>query len=107
MPRTLLLCTLVVAGVLGASSASAQSFRCSTQIIREGMTAVEIEHLCGAPDARRVVEEPVMARNRNGSSYQVGVTTVEYWTYDRGPGRFPYELTIEGGTAKKIEMLRR
>jgi hypothetical protein len=101
-PTTLL--TALAGGLLTLSGAAAESFRCGTNLIREGMTAAEIEAKCGAPDAREVVEEPILARNARGGTFQVGVTTIERWTYDRGAGRFEAHLTIEDGVAKTIEL---
>jgi hypothetical protein len=48
-----------------------------------------------------------MARGANGSAFQVGTTTTEYWTYDFGPRMFPAYLTIQEGQTKKIELLPR
>jgi len=92
---------------MASSSVLADSFRCGTYLIREGMPAPEVMEKCGAPTSREVVEEPVMARRANGSAFQVGVTTIEYWTYNLGARVFPARLTIEEGVATKIELLHR
>lgn len=71
------------------------------------MPASEITEKCGVPDSNEKIEVPIRARRPNGSTYQVGVSVMEYWTYDRGPTHFPVLVTIEEGTAKGIELLSR
>ncbi|HEY5566159.1 MAG TPA: DUF2845 domain-containing protein [Gammaproteobacteria bacterium] len=92
---------------MASTSAWADSFRCGTYLIREGMLASEVMEKCGAPTSKEVIEEPVMARRANGSAFQVGVTTIEYWNYNLGPRVFPARLRIEEGVATKIELLHR
>jgi hypothetical protein len=91
----------------GLSPALAESFRCGSYIISEGMRASEVVQKCGEPQHRETVEAPVMARGANGAAFQVGTTTTEYWTYDFGPRMFPAYLTIQEGQTKKIELLSR
>lgn len=93
--------------VLGTPPALAASFRCGQDLIREGMSASDIREKCGEPDSVETVTEPVMSRTRDGLAYQVGVTTTDYWRYDRGSRRFPVRLTIKEGIAEKIELLSR
>jgi Protein of unknown function (DUF2845) len=97
-----LMCLLLVSPCL-----LADSFRCGTNLIREGMPAAEVMEKCGGPDSVEAVSEPIMARRPNGSTYQVGIATTEYWTYDRGSGRFPARLTIKEGAVSEIELLSR
>ena len=90
-----------------ASNALADSFRCGPHLIREGMQAAEITDKCGEPGTVTTIQEPIMARRQNGSAFQVGVATVELWTYDRGSRAFPARVRIEEGRAKTIELMRR
>ena len=46
-----------------------------------------------------------MATRPDGSRFQVGVTKIEYWNYDRGSRRFLARLTIKEGLVTKIELL--
>jgi hypothetical protein len=48
-----------------------------------------------------------MATRPNGTQFRIGVKVIEYWTYDRGNGRFPVSIRIEDGSAKTIEFLPR
>ncbi len=100
-------CVAVLCAALSPSSLLADAFRCGTHLAREGMLAAEIREDCGEPDSVEIVSEPVMARRPNGSAFQVGVTTTEYWIYDRGSRRFPARLTIREGIVEKIELLRK
>jgi hypothetical protein len=102
---------IVLGSAIGLSFASspllADSFRCGTALIREGMPASEIRKKCGDPNSVETVTEPVIARRPDGSTFQTGVTTKDYWGYDRGPRRFPARVTIEDGVAVEIELLSR
>lgn len=89
------------------SGAWAESFRCGTHLIQEGMPAAEIAAKCGEPASKETVREPIMARRPNGSAFRVGETVTEHWIYDRGPGRFPVHIEIEEARAKKITRLPR
>jgi Protein of unknown function (DUF2845) len=97
--------SIVVA--LSCGDVLADSFRCGTYVIREGLPLAEIVAKCGQPESVETVEEPIMARQPDGSLLQVGTTTREYWTYDRGSGKFPARLTVKGQIATEIELLSR
>ncbi len=85
----------------------ADSFRCGTYLIREGILAADVIARCGEPTSVSSVTEPVLARRSDGTTYQVGTTTKEFWIYDRGSRLFPVRLTIEKGVAEIIELLSR
>lgn len=85
----------------------ADSFRCGAHLIREAMPIAEIQTKCGMPAAVDAVTEPIMAHRADGSPYQVGVTTTEYWLYDRGPNRLRARVTVKAGIAEKIDLLSR
>ena len=108
MMRAKLSSTLCVTAIwLAAAPIHAQpdAFWCGTHLIREGMRAEQIVERCGQPDTVEVLEEPIMARRQNGSRFQVGVKTTEFWTYDRGTVRFPARVTIEEGVATEVALL--
>jgi len=89
----------------GPIHAQPDAFWCGTHLIRDGMRAEQIAQRCGQPDTVEVLEEPIMAQRQNGSRFQAGVKTIEFWTYDRGTGKFPARLTIEEGVATKVALL--
>ena len=99
----------VTASVLLSQPAAAQpdAFWCGSRLIRERMAAADIVSRCGEPDATRIVEEPIYGTGRGGGRVKVGVRITEYWTYDRGTGRFPARVMIRDGVAEQIELLRR
>lgn len=86
-----------------AAPASADTLRCGSSLISEGAHVSYVLAKCGAPDSRREISEPIMARRPNGTVYQVGVTVQEIWRYERAPGKFPAVMTFEGGVLKKLE----
>jgi hypothetical protein len=90
-----------------SSAAQADSFYCGNQIVSEGMTAGAIEERCGKPQRVERVEEPAFARRANGSTYRVGTSVYELWTYERAQGQFPARIKIEDGKAKKIALVTR
>ena len=98
----------VAASILLSQPAAAQpdAFWCGSRLIRERMAAADIVSRCGEPDATRVVEEPIYGTGRGGRRVKVGVRITEYWTYDRGTGRFPARVMIRDGVAEQIELLR-
>lgn len=102
---------LIVVALLAAAAparvALADTFRCGNYIIAEGLTAAEIESRCGKPQHVERIEEPVLARRANGSTYRVGTAVHETWTYERESGQFPARIRIEDGKAKKIELVTR
>lgn len=98
---------VLIGCALWGSTTHADSIRCGGALIQEGMASAEVTEKCGQPTTVEVVEEPIMARRPNGSTYPVGVVTREYWSYDRGPQLFPVRVTIEEGVATKIELLSR
>lgn len=103
------LAAVITTSSLAVSSALAQpdAFWCGSRLIRERMAAADIVARCGEPDATRVVEEPIYGTGAGGRRVKVGVRVTEYWTYDRGTGRFPARVTVREGIAEQIELLRR
>ncbi len=99
-PRVLLAVAVVFAPV---TPARADTLRCGSSLISVGAVAEYVLEKCGAPDSRTEVSEPIMARRRDGSAYQVGTTRQEIWRYQRAPGKFPAVLTFEDGVLKKLE----
>jgi hypothetical protein len=103
--------TVWVAALLSLTSAPSgaqpDAFWCGSRLIREGMAAADVITRCGEPDTRRVIEEPVYGSGAGGRRVRVGVSITEYWTYDRGTGRFPARVTVREGVAEQIELLRR
>lgn len=98
---------LTAAAVTLALPAQADTFRCRTKLITEGDTAGKVLEHCGEPSSKQVVTEPVRAANASGGSYLTGATwTYEIWRYQRGSGKFPALLRIEGGVVRKIEYER-
>lgn len=99
------LCATAIWLAAGPIHAQPDAFWCGTHLIRDGMRAEQIAQRCGQPDTVEVLEEPIMAQRQNGSRFQAGVKTIEFWTYDRGTGKFPARLTIEEGVATKVALL--
>lgn len=99
--------SLVLALALGiAPSARADTLRCKGKLISIGATKGEVLAKCGEPAFAENIEEPVRARRPNGTTYVVGTTSKDIWTYKRAPGQFLAVLTFEGSTLRSIEYLR-
>jgi hypothetical protein len=105
MKRRFLAMLVLVLLAIGSSSVMADSFRCGTYIIREGMPSAEIKEKCGDPDLVKTSTEPIFSRLKNGATVQTGVTTTDYWFYDRGPNQFVARVTIRESQAEEIEVL--
>lgn len=102
--RNTLLPLAIVAFTLVAPS-RADSFRCGSNVIHEGMSTVAVRKRCGEPQHIERVQEHITGRRGNATGYDVGVALRELWTYDLGRGRFPARLTIEEGVAVRVELL--
>jgi hypothetical protein len=103
MTRIISLAALL-AGLLLAGSAAAETFRCGSWIASPDMTVEELLDKCGEPTTRTVDQVDVHGPNANGAgNSKRGTVTVEKWTYDRGSGSFDMVVTIEDGVIKGIE----
>jgi Protein of unknown function (DUF2845) len=100
--------SLVFAALLAFSMqpASADTLRCKGKLIDVGSTKGEVLAKCGEPSFVENVEEPVRVRRPNGTTYVVGTTNKEIWTYKRAPGKFPAVLTFDGSTLKSIDFIK-
>jgi hypothetical protein len=63
---------------MASTPARADSFRCGTALIQEGMSSAEI---------------------------LVGITTTHYWYYERAQGQFVARVALREAIAKEIELL--
>lgn len=102
---------LVLLGFLFAAPASANTMRCGTKIISEGITRSEVAAKCGEPDEvitmRSVFRRPVMWTN--GRPYFIGENyieiPVESWIYNLGPNKLMRKVVFEAGYVVEIETL--
>jgi hypothetical protein len=100
---TLVLAVVALASLPFAASAD-ETFRCGKWIVSSSLSTTELTAKCGRPTARASETHDVMSRNRNnGLLVKTGETTVETWTYDRGPGAAPMVVTIVDGRIKSID----
>ena len=102
--------TWLLAALLLAGPAAADSFRCGNKLVTDGDSADKVRALCGEPtDIKRNVtlQRPVIWRD--GRPYYVSEdmveVTVEYWTYNLGPNKLMRRLRIDGGIVTEIETL--
>jgi hypothetical protein len=98
----------ILAAFLLPLTASAETFRCGQWIINEETTLSELTHKCGQPTTHESRTEDVRAPNQyTGGMVKVGETTIETWTYDRGPQAAAMVVTIVDGRIKSIERLKK
>ncbi len=81
--------------------------RCSGALILPGMTPGEVLEKCGKPAWREFNSAPVRARGLYGTTHIAGLSSVEYWTYERAPGQFAVRLRFEAGRLETIRLLYR
>ena len=91
------------AALLVAGPAAAETFRCGQYIASPDMTVDELLEKCGEPTHKTSEVVDVYARGSGGGRTKTGTTTVEHWTYDRGPGSFAMVVTIEDGEITSME----
>ena len=93
-----------LAAVLAVSTAGADSFRCGQRIVTDDMPVQELLEACGEPTGRTVEVVDVYGPNVHGAgNVKRGTSTIEKWTYDRGPQSFDMVVTIVDGAIKSIE----
>ena len=98
-------------GLLVASTAVADGFRCGTRVITEGATRSEVASKCGEPtdvvNERSIFRRPVVWGY--GRPMYVGEDAieipVEIWTYNLGPNKLMRRIRFEGGVVTLIETL--
>jgi hypothetical protein len=89
-------------------AASAETFRCGKWVIDEETTLSELTQKCGPPTSHESRVEDVRQRDQyTGGMMKVGETTIETWTYDRGPQALVMVVTIVDGRIKSIERLKK
>jgi hypothetical protein len=64
-----------------------------------------MEEKCGQPDVVKTLEEPIIVRRPDGSTFSNGVTITHYWYYERGRNEFVARVTIREAIVEEIELL--
>jgi len=96
--------SLLVAALLAVPGfAIAESFRCGQWIASPDMTVAELLAKCGAPTRKTSETVDVYARSAAGGRNKTGTSTIEKWTYERGPQSFDMVVTVVDGEIKSIE----
>ena len=94
----------VLALMLGAMPAGADSFRCGQRIATAEMSVQELLAACGEPSNRSVEVVDISGPNVHGAgNVKRGTSTIEKWTYDRGSQSFDMVVTIVDGVIKGID----
>jgi len=102
---------IVLAGLLATTSAWAETMRCGTKLVVEGVTRAEVAAKCGEPDEvvtqRSVFHRPVIWTH--GRPYFIGEDfieiPVETWIYNLGPNKLMRSIRFEGGFVVDIDTL--
>jgi hypothetical protein len=97
--------------MLTTPAAFADTMRCGTKIVIEGVTRSEVAAKCGEPDEvvtmRSVFRRPVIWTS--GRPYFIGEdyieVPVEAWVYNFGPNKLMRRVRFEGGIVTEIETL--
>ncbi len=101
------LAAAVLAAVALAAPARAESIRCDGGLVSVGDTKLDLLAKCGAPalvDPMTQERGAVRGSPTDSVAYTRRiVSTVEIWSYDFGPQRFTYLVTLEGGRVIGIE----
>jgi hypothetical protein len=104
--------TCLLAGLLPAGPAAADSLRCGTHLVTDGDSADKVQALCGPPTGvtrTEILRRPVYWHY--GRPYYLSLdplpVSVEFWTYNLGPGKLMRRLRLEDGLVVEIETLGR
>ena len=100
----------LLAALLLAGPAVADSFRCGNKLITDGDSADKLIARCGEPTG--VTLTTILGRPvgwRFGSPYYLSndlvEVAVEYWTYNQGPNKLMRRLRLEDGIVTEVETL--
>jgi len=78
--------------------------RCGKWVVTSDVSVQELISKCGQPAAKDVSTRDIYASGAApGRTRRVGVSTTEYWTYDRGSRAFRMIVTIVDGKINSIE----
>jgi hypothetical protein len=108
-PRRRLSAALVAAALLTAAPADADSIRCdsgpgySGGIVSNGDTTLDLVGKCGWPALREDEAETRSRLEVVAGTTRSAVTTIQRWTYNRGPNQFIQVVLLEGGQVTRIE----
>jgi hypothetical protein len=82
------------------------TMQCTGGIVSIGDTAGSVAAKCGEPAfiAQRQ-QSSVERRLRSGYGATVTTVAIDDWTYNFGPNRFQYQVTLENGRVTRIESL--
>ncbi len=95
---------VVLAGLLLAGPAAAETFRCGQWIATPDMTVEELVEKCGEPATKTVEVVDVYGPGGSGKGrIKRGTVSTEKWTYDRGSQSFPMIVTIVDGEIQSME----
>lgn len=102
---------LLALGLPAAAPAFADSMRCGTKLVIEGVTRSEVAAKCGEPEEvvtmRSVFRRPVIWTR--GRPYFIGEDyieiPVEAWVYNFGPNKLMRRIRFEGGIVTEIETM--
>lgn len=93
-PTALLAAAVLTSAIAGAPAAEAAGFRCDTELVRRGMTPLEVLERCG---------EPIYELGWTEFRYPGLFVRVDEWTYEFGRNKFRRQLTFEDGRLIRIE----
>jgi len=101
--------------IISVSCYALDSFRCGSEIVKNGDTTFEVRGKCGEPDYREITVLEVKKSSKKkkttrktitvhaGSDYNGVSFGDEKWYYDCGPNRFIYFLTFSGSELNNVE----
>jgi len=84
--------------------AHADSMRCGKWVVTSDVTVSELVNKCGEPASKDVSTRDIYGPGAAaGRTRKVGVSTTEYWAFDRGSRAFRMIVTIVDGKVVSIE----
>ena len=99
--------TSMLAPLLGLSlavPAHADSMRCGKWVVTSDVGVQELISKCGEPASKDIATRDLYGPGAEARrSRKVGVSTTEYWTFDRGSRAFRMIVTIVDGKVTSIE----
>ena len=103
MSKIIPMSCVLLAGLLLAGPAAAETFRCGQWIASPEMSLTELLEKCGEPTHKTFEEVDVYGPGASGTGrVKHGTSTIEKWTYERGNQAAPMVVTIVDGKIKSM-----
>jgi hypothetical protein len=88
--------------LFGSTETHPAAMYCGNELIREGMTKLDVISKCGDPALKEIAAANTVGVDKR-TAFRESTSVVEVWHYNCGEGRFNKSLYFDGGTLVTIK----